>query len=349
MAIDFRRETKLARLHDPRKDFALVEIESEVRYDPLTAESARICHFALNVPPPADLAQVVELSRRHCPFCPDRVETVTPRFPDDLVPGGRLRRGDALVVPNLFPYDDISAIAVLGREHFVPMDRVPTALVADGLIAARDFIKIARDRLGGEETFGIVTWNYMPPAGASQVHPHMQVIVTRNPGNALRRTLAASAAWHARTGRTYPSDLVAAEKAAATRWIGERGAVAWFAPFTPTGLLGDCVAMFRERATVAELSDADIRDFASSLVQVLAAFAARGLWSFNLCLMPAAFGARPDQHWLTAKLLPRFYLNPKLHVSDVAYLHLLLEERFAMIYPEEVASALRQSFAPLPA
>jgi len=44
--LDFRATRKRARIHDPRRDFALTEIESEVRYDPLTGESARICHFA---------------------------------------------------------------------------------------------------------------------------------------------------------------------------------------------------------------------------------------------------------------------------------------------------------------
>jgi galactose-1-phosphate uridylyltransferase len=69
------------------------------------------------------------------------------------------------------------------------------------------------------------------------------------------------------------------------------------------------------------------------------------LWSFNLCFFPAAFGAMPDVHWLTAKLLPRFYLNADLHVYDVAYLHLLLEERFAMTRPEEIAPDLRAALA----
>jgi galactose-1-phosphate uridylyltransferase len=347
--IDFRIEKKLARLYDPRKDFALAEIESEVRYDPLTGESARICHFALKAPPATEIGAIVALSQGQCPFCPERVETVTPRFPEDLVPGGRLRRGAAIVAPNLFPYDDVSAIAVLGRDHFVPMDQVPAQLVIDGLTAARDFMRLAQKQVAGGEGFGIVTWNYMPPAGATQVHPHMQVIVSRNPGNALRRSLESAARYRARSGRCYHADLVEAERTRGERWIGEAGAVAWLAPFTPTGLLGDVAAVFRERATVTDLSDADIADFARSLVRVLAALAARGLWSFNLCLMPAPFGERPDRHWLTAKLLPRIYLNPKLHVSDVAYLHLLLEERFAMVYPEEVAAALRPALGGTPA
>jgi galactose-1-phosphate uridylyltransferase len=343
--IEFRTETKRARLHDPRKDYALVEIESEVRRDPLTGDSARICHFAMRAPPPPDLATIDGLSRPACPFCPERIGAVTPRFPDDLIPGGRLRSGDAMLVPNLFPYDDFSAIAVLCSEHVQPMDAMPGRLVIDGLSVARDFMRVAAARLASGPAYGIVTWNYMPAAGGTQVHPHMQVIVTANPGNALARQLAAAEAFRLRTGGVYADALLDAERGG-PRWIGARGRVEWLAPFTPTGVLGDAMAVVRGRATIADLDDADIADFAASLVRVLAAFAARGLWSFNLCLMPDAFGGPAARHWLTARLLPRFYLNPKLYVSDASYLQLLLEERFAMLTPEEVAADLRARFGP---
>jgi galactose-1-phosphate uridylyltransferase len=182
----------------------------------------------------------------------------------------------------------------------------------------------------------------MPAAGGTQVHPHMQVIVTTTPGNALGRQLAAAAAFRARTGRVYAEVLLEAERQGA-RWIGDQGRVAWLAPFTPTGVLGDAMAVIRGRAT-RRPRRCRHRRLARAWVRVLRAFAARGLWSFNLCLMPDVFGAAPRRHWLTARLLPRFYLNPKLHVSDASYLQLLLEERFAMLTPEEVGSDLRARF-----
>ena len=46
----------------------------------------------------------------------------------------------------------------------------------------------------------------------------------------------------------------------------------------------------------------------------------------------------------SARLLPRVYLNPKLHVTDGSYLQLLLEERFTMAYPEQTAERLRAAF-----
>jgi hypothetical protein len=119
------------------------------------------------------------------------------------VPGGRLERGAAVVFPNLFPYDDVSGIAVLCGEHFHPMDAMPERLVVDGLTAARDLTRLVAPRFAGRDASGIVTWTYMPPAGGTQVHPHMQVVVTTTAGNAVGRMLAASDAAAARTGRAF--------------------------------------------------------------------------------------------------------------------------------------------------
>ena len=341
--IGFRAERKTAQLHDPRRNFELVSVESEVRADPLTGDSARICHFALNAAPPADLAAIVATSAAHCPFCPGRIDAITPRYPESLLPGGRLRRGDARLFPNLFPYDDYSAIVVLCDEHFHAMDAIPARIVVDGLTAARDFVRAVAPAFAGREAYGVVTWNYMPAAGATQVHPHMQVIVTTNPGNALRRQLDAERGWLAREGRAYAGMLLDAERAG-PRWIGEGDGIAWSVPFAPAGLLGDAQAFFANAATLAELSDADIAAFAAGLVRVLKGFAARGLWSFNLCLLPDALRAEDGAHRLVARLLPRLYLNPALHVSDVAYMHLLLDEKFAMAWPEAVADGLRAAW-----
>ncbi|MCX5731873.1 MAG: hypothetical protein NTY18_11115, partial [Deltaproteobacteria bacterium] len=181
----------MARLHDPRRGFALTDVQSEIRYDPLTGESCRICHFSLPSAPPPDIAAIAAARRASCPFCPERVTTVTPRFPEPLVPGGRFRRGEAVVFPNLFPYDDLSAVLVPGPEHLVDAGDVPESLVVSGIAAARDFLAATIPRLGKGDLFGLVTWNHMPPAGGTQLHPHMQVVATTEPGNAIRRELAA--------------------------------------------------------------------------------------------------------------------------------------------------------------
>ena len=338
--LEFRATRKRTRIHDPRHDFALTEIESEVRYDPLTGDSARICHFAYPKRELPDLSSMVEATQAACPFCPESVERVTPRYPEELLPGGRLRRGEALLVPNLFPYDDVSAIVSMSRAHFLPMDAMPMDIVADAMKLARDFIAAATPMLGARDAYGIVTWNYMPPSGASQVHPHMQVIVTDTPGNQLRRELAAEARYLAAEGRPYPETLVAIERGG-DRWLMESRGIAWWVPYCPTGMLGDAQAMFVDRATITACDDAALEAFAEALCRLLGAYARMGLWSFNLTLLPDAQAEPSGRHCLTARLLPRFYLHPQLHNSDTSYLQLLLGEKFAMITPEQHATELR--------
>ena len=342
--IAFRKDIKQGRQYDPRQNFELTTIESEIRYDPLTGDSGRLCHFALQTTVPPDLDELVADTATHCPFCPERVLRVTPRFPETLIPEGRFERNNAVLFPNLFPYDDISAVAVISKEHFHPMGDIPSSVIEDGIGIARDFFRRIETDHSAQlvNAFGIANWNYMPPAGGTQVHPHMQVIYTGNPGNRLRRELIAEQAYWDRHGRTYMADLLAAEKAEGVRWIGETGSVSWLTPFVPTGILGDCIAVFPGRATLNELSDAEIAHFAIGLRKILRSFAAIGLWGFNLVFFPDTTGSKADVHWLNARLAPRLYLNPVTHVPDVSYLQLQMEERFAMIFPEETAARLRK-------
>ncbi len=342
-SIAFRREPRRTRLHDPRRGFALTEVESEIRWDPLTGESSRICHFSLPRPPPPDIAAVDEARRAGCPFCPERVGTVTPRFPEEWFAGGRFRRGDAVVFPNLFPYDDLSAVVVPGPRHVVDAADVPVELVASGLAAARDFLRAALPRLGPVESYGLVTWNHLPPAGGTQIHPHLQAVGTSEPGNSVRRELSAEEAWRVAHGRPFAADLLAAEEAAG-RAVGRTGRWTWLVPFAPTGVLGDCRAYLPGKATVLDLDDGEIADFARGLRRALSAFASLGLWSFNLTFFPDRTGAAPGRHWLSARLLPRAWLDGPLHVPDANFMHLLLREPFTMARPEEVAARLRPAF-----
>ena len=126
--------------------------------------------------------------------------------------------------------------------------------------------------------------------------------------------------------------------------MGRTGLGTWLVPFAPTGVLGDCRAYLPGKATVLELDDGEIEDFARGLRRALSAFAALGLWSFNLTFVPDRAGERSGRHALSARVLPRLYLDPALHVPDANYLHLLLGERFSMAWPEETAERLRRAF-----
>ena len=99
MSIQFERYTYVSRFLDPRQGFNEVAIPSEVRRDPLTGDVARVIpgrSFSL----PAGLisplpSEVEDRSRETCPFCPERIADVTPRFLPELIPEGRIQEGTA--------------------------------------------------------------------------------------------------------------------------------------------------------------------------------------------------------------------------------------------------------------
>src|SRR5215831_15935759 len=101
MPIRFDRREKVARYLDPRTDYQEAAIACEVRRDPLTGRSGRIAHVLGFRLMPVDFNQMIAESRSGCPFCPDRIFALTPRFPSDIVAEGRIQRGQAVVFPNL--------------------------------------------------------------------------------------------------------------------------------------------------------------------------------------------------------------------------------------------------------
>lgn len=358
MSIVFRSEKKLTMLLDPRRDFAPAEIESEIRFDPLTGDSSRICHFTGMTPQAPPMAVLAASTRSGCPFCVEQVTRVTPRFAPEFLRGfaaagssvvaGRLQRGEATLFPNLFPYDDISAIAAMSHAHYLEPAQIPAAVVADTVKLARDFFAHCGRQAPaatGPDTYGLLTWNYLPASGGSQIHPHMQVALTAHPGNRLTRELAAESAYLQLHGRCYAADLLATERDG-PRWLLADAAAAWLVPYAPTGVMGDALALFPGKSRLTDLSDAEIDAFAASLVRIAAAFSAQGLDSFNLSFFPDHGGHRSGRHWLAARLLPRLYLNNALHVTDASYLQLLLQESFCMRAPEAVAQQVRNACVP---
>ncbi|MGH7758445.1 MAG: hypothetical protein ACREN7_03950, partial [Candidatus Dormibacteria bacterium] len=166
MTLRFPSELRPTRILTPE---GWVRQVSELRRDPLTGRSGRVAHFAgFQLVAPRFEAEVAA-SRPNCPFCPERLERVTPRLPPRLFAEGRLRRGEATLFPNLSPYDRHSVVISLTREHMVELDGFSQRQLADGLRVAIDYFRALAP--GPRGSHSLLTWNYMPPAGATQVHP----------------------------------------------------------------------------------------------------------------------------------------------------------------------------------
>jgi len=110
---------------DPRENYSRTKMETEFRLDPLTGESGRLAHLGMIKPQKIDFSIWENPKyRERCPFCPGNIDKATPKFPPELIPQGYIKRGQARVIPNLGPYDQYSALTIMGPEHVVPLQEI---------------------------------------------------------------------------------------------------------------------------------------------------------------------------------------------------------------------------------
>jgi galactose-1-phosphate uridylyltransferase len=231
---------------NPQKEMAESRISSEIRIDPLTGRTARICHFMKLQWQKPDFDALVAGTEAWCPFCADKVLDVTPCFPKDLIPEGRLQKEDMVIFPNTAPYDSIGAVATFGARHFVPMTAFEPGHMAAAFVFAQDFFRRIESTGHPESVYHIINWNYMPPAGSSLIHPHLQVFSTSSAPNLMRQELEASRNYLDTHGSNFWVDLVEAEKTANKRYLGKIGRTHWMTAFAPMGVAGDVLAVLED-------------------------------------------------------------------------------------------------------
>ncbi len=320
-----------------------VRIRVELRRDPLTGRGGRVAHFQgfrLRRP---DLSAEVAASRPHCPFCPDRVLMVTPRLDPPVDGLFRVVEGESVLFPNISPYDRRSAVVVLSQAHFLAPEDIRPHHLVDGLHAAQRYLG-APGTLRRRD-FGLVTWNYMPLAGATQVHPHLQVFATDRPGRLLEDEVAASVRYRRRFGRSYWEELVETESQLEERWVGRGHHTVWLTPFVSRSVVSDLMVVFPGKALLSELSLAALEEFGRGMSAALQQLAAEGVVSFNLAFYPARAGSPDQAVWLHARLSPRIHFNPAIGGSDATVWQHLLDEPFMVRSPERLADSLRPAVA----
>ena len=327
---------------NPQKDMAERRIPSEIRIDPLTGRTARICHFMKLQWEKPDFNALVSGTEAWCPFCADKVQVVTPCFPKDLIAEGRLQKDDMLIFPNIAPYDSIGAVATFGARHYVPMTEFTPALMASAFGFALDFFRRIESTGHPESVYHIINWNYMPPAGSSLIHPHLQVFSTSTAPNLMRQELEASRHYLDSHGSCFWEDLVAAEIKTGERYLGKIGRTHWMTAFAPMGVAGDVLAVLEGARSTLDLGAQDLQDIAAGLAKVIAEYDKMGIYSFNMNFFT---GSKTDDHFRFHLLFsPRTFFNQKLGTPDVGALRNLFNETLCMAYPEEINDMLKQGF-----
>ncbi|MFA4862001.1 galactose-1-phosphate uridylyltransferase [Methanoregula sp.] len=253
-----------------------------------------------------------------CPFCRDAVMSVTPTFPD----GNRILRGESVTFPNLFPFGEGHVVTVLTREHTVAA--FSRQQVADALLSQIEALRQV-------DGYPSINWNFLPSAGASLVHPHMQGLSDSCPSHIVGLYLTACEQYRKKQGISY-WDAVREQERSSDRYLfGEE--ILWSAHAVPVGE--------REIRGLLPISTLDEMEpytdlLARGILEILSLYRQLGTHAFNMSIFFDK-GKRDQELRAFCTLISRINPNPS-STSDSAFMERLHLEPVIMTLPEDLGN-----------
>ncbi len=327
---------------DPRQGFQQTAERFQVRFDPLTGRTGHFSHFGAIKPQKLDLAKYEDPQvKGFCPFCQEMKDRTTPKFVPDVLPEGRLARGEALLIPNLYPYDMYSAVTIMTDNHVVPLDQFSEQRLLDAFSAGIDFLRRVRS-INPSLPYHIMAWNYMPPSGGGLVHPHQQYFATEHPGNQFNDEFKSARLFYANYQTDYWSELIHEEKKNSQRYIDQIGSSHWLASFVSLGILGEIMSVFPSVFCIDDFTEKNISDLVAGIRKVFCSYINSGIYSFNASLFFGPAGQRFfPAHF---RIVPRTFLNTRDFAPDLNFFQAVLQEPVSVVMPEDLARDIKKYF-----
>jgi UDPglucose--hexose-1-phosphate uridylyltransferase len=251
-----------------------------------------------------------------CPFCHDSVMTVTPTFPD----GNRILRGESVTFPNLFPFGEGHVVTVMTHEHSVIA--FSQKQLVDSLLSQIEALCMV-------DGYPSINWNFLPSAGASLIHPHMQGLSDSCPSHVVEIYNAANKSYQSKHGKNY-WDAVRDQEICSDRYLfGDE--ILWSAHAVPIGE--------REIRGLLPISSLDELESYTDLVtrgilEIISLYRELGTHAFNMSLFFDK-SAKDNGFRAFCSIISRINPNPS-STSDSAFMERLHLEPVIMTLPEEL-------------
>jgi UDPglucose--hexose-1-phosphate uridylyltransferase len=346
--MDFAFEKRLARLHSPLKNFELDEQVVEHRRDPLTGRRSIVLKDRREYvkryiqTDERALAETAERTRQGCPFCPEKAETSTPRFPADLVPEGMIKIGEARTFPSLFAHSEFNAVTVIANTHYLRPREFTGRMLSDALEASTLYLRLVHEK-NPDVRHGAVLVNCLAPAGSTVVHPHMQAVASDQPFNMLAEVDQRAREYWKANGSNYWKDLILEEKRRGERYLGSLDMSDWLTAYSPIGL-DETWGIACDVTDLTRVSRSTLESLADGLPRVLGYYDNIGIRSFNAIVFSSPFGGDSSYGSVVLKVASRYGFQ--IHnVNDVWGLRYFLDESEVFDSPEDVTTELRKDFA----
>ena len=333
----------------------------EYRFDPLTNEQCRInpqrAKRVKQVENPdrvgaesrIELEEIIKKSEDGCVFCPQLIAEKTPEFPPDISPEGRIKKGETIIFPNLNPFSENHAVGIITTEHFLPLNEFSEKQLTDNLVASTNYIR----RVYGnnkDAKFPSYIWNYMPPSAGSIIHPHVQLMIEREPLPQQKLLMDKSWEYFQQNKNNYWTDLIEAERelggglrskqlSEVSRFIFENDSLALITSFAPRGF-NEIQFIFPDISSITDMTDTHMADFVRCLMTVLCGYQEMGIGSFNLVTYSGPICKPLNYYCFNIKLIsrpfPRF-----VYTNDTGAFERLYNVWVVDTLPEQLAEKIR--------
>ncbi|GLI35571.1 hypothetical protein [Desulforhabdus amnigena] len=346
--ISFESWRQTAIFHNPLKNGQLDTQEIEVRIDPLTGHQSTF-NPALEgkisiLFPDTDYAYLeerAEATQGQCFMCDGRWRTATPTYSTDILPGGRLQRGEAVLFPNLFPLAAFHAVVILGDRHFRLPNEISADLLEDAFAISVEYFRECH-RYNPSVRYFTINANFLLPAGASVMHPHLQLLGSPFPGTHHQLLLEKSLAYYEANGSCYWTDLAKEEIERGERMITRMSDSTWFTAYAPVGA-NETDAVWTETSHFLEWGTAEIRQMAEGIAGVLRGYHDMKFSTYNFSCFSGPVDRSSPEFRCFLRLVNRQNAMPH-HRTDDYYFQKLLKNEIIIQRPEKLATFLRRYF-----
>lgn len=330
--MEFKKVLKRSVFLDPFNGFVQGGRECEIRTDPLTGRNTRILFFPARALPEPDIEMIKKKDTGFCPFCMENIEKITPKFNPELFSKERYRSGEAVCFPNAFPYDENGAVTVMTNKHLVLIDEFTPEIMKNSFACCVEFLADIKDKQP-EALYQSINWNYLPIAGSSIVHPHLQITASSIPTNYFSdvlKTIGSSA-------DNIFADLVNTEIAIDERFISRGEFFSWMIAFAPGGIF-DLMAVSHVCFDPTELKDGRLDELINGILKTINLIKKFNIISYNMSLF---FIPGNDKFIPHMRICPRTNVPP-LDTSEINYMKMLHNEPMSTMKPELVAAEFKK-------
>ncbi|MFX1284641.1 MAG: hypothetical protein ACFFB5_13355 [Promethearchaeota archaeon] len=288
------------------------------------------------------IQEIAQESQANCFMCPQKVKKVTPKYSSELLPEGRISVGEATLFPNLFPLSEYHAVCALTHAHYLNLSDFTPKILVDGIQACVEFIRRVFS-VKQSPSYMTINCNYLFPAGASAIHPHIQVLGGDVPYTFLNRMLKGSHQYYKKNHSNYWEDLIELEKTSAERYIGRTGDIEWITSFSPLGS-NEVQGIVLGKNNFLQLSHMDTLSLGEGISNILSFYEENGCSTFNFTIFSGSLDKEEEWFWISVRIISRSNVYENYRTDDY-FLQKLLGTEILVKSPEALATQLRVKFS----